>query len=383
MKRIIAGLVLVLCMVGTVAAAEKKVTVEGFGAVVNGNVELAKKEATEDALRRALEMVMGAMVSAETVVENYQLVSDKIISKVNGYIKSYKVLDAKESQGVVTVKVEAVVKESDLKNDLELLQTTLERMNYPRVVIMMAEQNVGMTVFSFWWGGAAAQAVQTDIGSAEQALTSALLEKNFRIVDRNALAAGVKVKPAYQVVDISNQDILEMTKTLDADIVIAGKAMARSVGSIAGSQMTSTQANVTMRAINLKDGKVLGSAAAQAAQAHIDPVTGGTMAIEKAAKEASKKLVADMVRSWTQTLNNGEEYTVVINNLPDSVAMFKVEQALRANKLVTGAMLQSFEGKTATFRVSFRGAANALAQSLSNGYKMVEISGKKVVIEPK
>ncbi len=382
MRKIFA-LIIALLLCGMLSAAEKKVTVEGFGAVVNGNVELAKKEATEDALRRALEMVMGAAVSAETVVENYQLVSDKIISKVNGYVKGYKVLDSKENQGVVTVKVEATIKESDLKNDLELLQTTLERMNYPKVVIMIAEQNVGMTVFSYWWGGSKVQSVQTDIGSAEQTLTSALLEKNFRIVDRNSLASGAQVKPAFQVVDISNQDILEMTKTLDADIVIAGKAMARSVGNIAGSQMISNQANVTMRAINLKDGKVLGSAAGQAAQPHIDPVTGGTMAIDKAAKDASKKLVSDIVRSWTQSLNNGEEYTLVVNNLPDSVAMFKAEQAVRANKLVTGVMLQSFEGKTATFRVSFRGQANALAQSLAAGFKPVEISAKKIVIEPK
>ncbi len=382
MKKILA-LIATLLLCGMLSAVEKTVTVEGFGAIVNGNAELAKKEATEDALRRALEMVMGAAVSAETVVENYQLVSDKIISKVNGYIKNYKVVATKEDQGVVTVKVDVTVKESDLKNDLELLQTTLERMNYPKVVIMLAEQNVGMTVFSYWWGGSNVQSVQTDIGSAEQTLTSALLEKNFRIVDRNSLASGAKVKPAFQVVDISNQDILELTKTLDADIVIAGKAMARSVGNIAGSAMISNQANVTLRAINLKDGKVLGSAAGQAAQAHIDPVTGGTMAIDKAAKDASKKLVSDIVRSWTQSLNNGEEYTLVVNNLPDSVAMFKAEQAVRANKLVTGVMLQSFEGKTATFRISFRGTSNALAQALAAGFKTVEISAKKIVIESK
>lgn len=370
-------------MLGTAEASEKKVTVEGFGAVVNGNVELAKKEATEDALRRALEMVMGAVVSAETVVENYQLVSDKIISKVNGYIKAYKVLEAKDAQGVVTAKVEVTVKESDLKNDLELLQTTLERMNYPKVVVMMAEQNVGATVFSFWWGGATAQTMQSDIGAAEQALTAALLEKNFRIVDRNTLMTGAKVKPAFQVVDISNQDVLQLTKTIDADIVIVGKAMARTLGSVAGSTMTSNQANVTMRAINLKDGKVLGSSAGQAAQAYIDPVTGGTMAIDKAAKNASQKLVTDMVRSWTQTLNNGEEFTLVVGKLPDSVAMFKAEQAVRANKLVTGVVVQSFEGGTATFRVMFRGDANGLAQSLADKFKATGIDGKKVVVEPK
>jgi len=373
----------VALMFGAVEASEKKVTVEGFGAVVNGNVELAKKEATEDALRRALEMVIGATVSAETVVENYQLVSDKIISKVKGYIKAYKVLEAKEAQGVVTAKVEVTVKESDLKNDLELLQTTLERMNYPKVVVMMAEQNVGATVFSFWWGGATAQTMQSDIGAAEQALTAALLEKNFRIVDRNALATGAKVKPAFQVVDISNQDVLQLTKNIDADIVIVGKAMARTLGSVAGSTMTSNQANVTMRAINLKDGKVLGSSAGQAAQAHIDPVTGGTMAIDKAAKNASQKLVTDMVKSWTQTLNNGEEFTLVVGKLPDSVAMFKAEQAVRANKLVTGVVVQSFEGGTATFRVMFRGDANGLAQSLADKFKATGIDGKKVVVEPK
>ncbi len=372
---------LVVCT-GFAFAAEKEVKVEGFGAVQNGNVDLAKKEATEDALRRAIEMVMGATVSAETVVENYQLVSDKIISKVHGYIKSYKVLESKEQQGIVTVKISAIVKESDLKNDLELIQTTLERMNYPRTVIMIAEQNVDATVFSFWWGDP--KTVETSIGSAEQALSSALLEKNFRIVDRGTLMSDIKVGPAQRVVDISNQEVLQLTKGVDADIVIVGKAVARKAGNIAGSSMISNQANITLRAINLKDGKVLGSASGQAAQPHIDPVTGGTQAIEKAATQASKKLVSDMIRAWTQQLNNGEEFKLVINNLNDSVAMFNAEKSIRSIKNVTAVMMEKFENKTAEFRVSFRGDANMLAQYLEGvKLKAVEVSAKKIVLEQK
>ena len=166
-------------------------------------------------------MSIGAFISSETVVKNYQLVSDKIISKVRGYIKSFKVLSSKESKGVMTVKISAVVKESNLKGDLELIRTTLERMNYPKVVIMIAEQNVGATMFSFWWGNVST--MQNNINDAEMALSSELMSKNFKIVDRGSLTGTVKVKNSQQIVDISNQHALEMTKNVDADIVILDK----------------------------------------------------------------------------------------------------------------------------------------------------------------
>lgn len=380
MKKIIISIFLIMSF--QIFAADKEVTVDGFGAVQNGNMELAKKDATDDALRRALEMVMGAHVSAETIVENYQLVSDKIISKVSGYVKSYKVLESKENQGIITVKVSAVVKESELTNDLQLIQTTLERMNYPKFVIMIAEQNVDMTMFSFWWGGAAA--VQTSLGTAEQAISSELLDKNFKIVDHNALQSGVKVSSAQQVVDISNQQVLEMNKNIDADIVIAGKAAARKGMNIANSAMISCQANVTLRAISLKDGRLLGSASGQAAKVNIDPVTGGSQAIEQATKDAGKKLIADIIRSFNQSLNNGDEIKIIIGNVPDAAAMFKTQKDITAVKNITAAILEKFEGKTAEFRVAFRGNSNGLAQILEGfGMKAKEISAKKIVLELK
>ena len=193
----------------------------------------------------------------------------------------------------------------------------------------------------------------------------------------------VKVKPAHQVVDVSNQDDISMTQKVDGDIVIVGKAVAKKVGNIANSSMISTQANVTLRAIGLKDGRILGSSYAHAAKVHIDPVTAGTQGIQEATKQASKKLLQDIIKAWNDALNNGDEFLVEVKNLSESVDMYKAEKTISTIKTVSAVILDKFEMGTARFRVMFRGNAYSLSKKLEKEMKLIQISGKKVVLEMK
>src|SRR6185503_1177615 len=115
----------------------------GQAAIYGTDVAQARDKAIEDAMRKAVEQAMGAMVSSETVTKNFELISDKILSKSRGYVRTYKIVSENKDAGVYTVNIEAQVSAGNLQNDLQGILAVLKAKNMPRVLIMVAEQNVG------------------------------------------------------------------------------------------------------------------------------------------------------------------------------------------------------------------------------------------------
>ncbi len=68
-------------------------------------------EAKKDALRSAVELVVGSLVDARTRVENDEVI-EQILTASNAYVESHKVLKARGNNGVFTVTVEARVVKS-------------------------------------------------------------------------------------------------------------------------------------------------------------------------------------------------------------------------------------------------------------------------------
>jgi hypothetical protein len=64
------------------------VTAEGVGAVFGNDRAIARDQAIQDALRKAVEQAVGTLVSSETMVQNFQTLNDKIYTQTQGYIQS-------------------------------------------------------------------------------------------------------------------------------------------------------------------------------------------------------------------------------------------------------------------------------------------------------
>jgi hypothetical protein len=62
--------------------------------------------------------------------------------------------------------------------------------------------------------------------------------------------------------------------------------------------MKSVQANISMRAIQIDNARVLSSGNENAAAVHIDEVTGGTEAIKKASAKMSDKMMDDILKNF-------------------------------------------------------------------------------------
>ena len=76
-------------------------------------------EATQGALRTAVEQGVGVFVTSRVRVENDELIEDKILALSNGYIHSYRVVETKERGGQVLVRVVAEVGMRQIRESLE------------------------------------------------------------------------------------------------------------------------------------------------------------------------------------------------------------------------------------------------------------------------
>ena len=104
------GVVALIASTSAAHAQVTKVTAKGQSAIYLNDVANARDKALADAFRKAVEQAIGAMVSSETVVENYQLISDKILTRARGFVKTYNVISEGEiEEGLYQVEIEAQV----------------------------------------------------------------------------------------------------------------------------------------------------------------------------------------------------------------------------------------------------------------------------------
>ncbi|HSA77448.1 MAG TPA: flagellar assembly protein T N-terminal domain-containing protein, partial [Nitrospirota bacterium] len=155
---------LIICIRDASAQETRTVSAEGVATIQQGAVDMARDAALEDAQKRAVEQAIGIMIDSQTQVENYQLISDKILSQTKGYISRYNVTGETQEGPLLRVRITADVSLGKLNDDLSTIGILLGQLHKPRTMIMIAEQNIGNEWYAWWWGY---HGEQTDIGVVE------------------------------------------------------------------------------------------------------------------------------------------------------------------------------------------------------------------------
>ena len=121
----------------------REVVAKGLGAILAGDEVKAREDAISSALRNAVEQVVGMFVESEVLVENYQTMEDKIYTRTSGYVQKYDVIStSKQMDNAIEVTIKAVVKVSDLRNDLQAIGVLLSRKGKPRTMVLIDEKNL-------------------------------------------------------------------------------------------------------------------------------------------------------------------------------------------------------------------------------------------------
>lgn len=359
-----------LLLVGGSAAADEVETIEvrGEAAILDDDEAAARDKAIDDALRKAVESAVGTMISSETITENYQLISDRIYSRAKGYVRSYKIRDEREQDGVYIVDIRAKVAVGAVSKDVDGLATLLKRKKYPKVLVLVAEQNIGMNGPAYWWGKTGP--VSMSMRTVENALMEKMAEKGFTFVDTEVLTGKKSVK--MPVAKLSDKQAMRIADVTDAQIVIVGQAVAKDQGSLgdrfgdSNIKTRSARAVANVRVINTDNGRVIAVAQMDKGKGFgIDAKLAGNEALKDIGQDLAEELIDKIAKAWSQELAGANRVRMTVKGLQSFSHLRSFMKVLRNRvRSVQDVRKDRFSKGMAVLEIDLEGDTSALATEL-------------------
>lgn len=344
------------------AFAQDEVTVQstGMGVIVAGDAAKARDDAVKDAQRKSVEQAMGTMISAQSVVENAMLIEDRIYSKTQGYIQSYNIVSEGESSSlpnVYEVTIQATVSAGELKDDLVALGILIGQKGNPRIMAIIDEMN--LSDHHYVRDG-------YNLNTAEQVIQEELRAKGFPFVDQQTAFRNMKASVQQAAMQGDANSAAALGRQAGAEVIITGKAVSKKADVAAPlGGMISIQANVNLRAIRADNADIIGTAAEHAAQVHIDEITGGVLAIQKATRSAVDNLADKIIKTWKQDIASGMRVQVTFYNVRSFADLndlkFVLQDYVRGIKSIDQ---RTFENGIAVFDVETTSTGQDIAAAL-------------------
>ena len=307
--------VLSVFLLREVYSAEREVTAIGQAA---GNSANARKEAVNRALRAAVEKAVGVYVESDTLVKNYQLLEDKIYSKVKGYVKKYDIIeDNKGEGGIYKVKIKAVVADDILKNDLSDLNLIKSVKGNPRIMVLINEYIDGS---------------ESIADKVKSVIENEFLKKNFKLVDKSQLKAIKKRDVALSYDDPKKAAALGAK--FGAEIVITGNASADFMEKSKpyGVTVYAYSGNVNIRAIKTDTAEIIATDVEEGVARAGGRVLTANKVLEDCAKKAADKLMSKILSRWREEVYNYTDVELIISKVDDKLR----EDILKKLKTVEG-----------------------------------------------
>ena len=346
-----------------IAQDSKTVTSEGVAAIQGNARGIARDAALEDAQKRAVEQAIGILIDSQTRVENYQLISDKILSQTRGYIKRYAITGENTDSGLLRVRINAEIALSRLKNDLSGIGILPGRMHKPRTMLMVAEQNIGREVTAWWMG---ARGEQTDVSVVENAFMDKFTKKGFEFIDHQIAIKKIALTGADRTLDLAETQAVTLAAQADAEVVIIGKASARLYGDIGGG-MKSVQADITARAVRIDTGQVIATATTHAAAVHISEIAAGTAALDKAANQAAEEMIGKILAVYSGETAGTRSVNIAIAGLNKTQFEKFKDVLLKQVRGIRDLHERSFNGTTARISVDSKNSTQKLSEEILLG----------------
>ena len=366
------GILIALAMAGWLAGPDAfaqepsaggvTVTVEGVGAVIAGDKAKAEEDAVNDALRAAVEQVMGTYVESQTLVENFQLVQDRIFTRTRGYISAYEVLEKGDEGDLIRVRVRATVKDADLVSDLEAIGILLSRKNYPRLLVLVDEQ-----IFVDE-GGEERAPMSLDVAITTTALMDALQPKGFRFVDPATVAMNTQANVAAAALAGNTEDAVLLGRSYQADVIVLGRTVAKqgAIGKYRPAGMVSMQAVVSLRVLRADTGEIIARADESGAQLGPSPLVGARNAIRRVMQRLGANIEGQILDRWSADVTSDTTLElVIVSGLGFSDVQKFMNLLPYYVRGVEGVVLRNFAEGMTMLELRFKGDATALASELS------------------
>lgn len=364
-------LAVILCWpVNDALSQEKCVNTEAEAAIINNDIPSAKLEAIARAKWSAIEQVVGTEIKAQSFVQNFTLVEDVIKTKAGGVVKSYKIIDQKNTTDSVNVKINACVEPASAREAVSQLGLNNS------IAIFIPARKPGRSGDEF---------EETNILS--ETLIGKLTEQSYTVVDvapTNALTASV-IENAVR--SGNSMTIRSMMYKFLSNLIIIGKVdytISTKKGENIGYGLSMPFNNVTVRltyriiAKNNKTGNM------EILTTGIEQAKGLANNVEDATAEAMKELadnltpiILDKVGQYIKV--NTKKVSIKVNGVSDVDTVIAIKQMFQSIVWVS----EVEEKQMGDFVVSYPENTLYLANSIKQkrNFKVVNFSPYSLVLD--
>lgn len=395
-----------LIVAGFIAPADSDIAVPGVKTVtVWGETNLTadpvadRERALAQARREAVERVVGAYVTSETLVKNYQVVKDRIYSQAGGFINGYEVL-LENREGSHRMKVRAQVSVTPVT---EILRRSGLLRQWRVGVLMKPEQaKLSEMLKNYSQSG-----IRDVSGNIETMIGQKLVQAGFKVKDarflktaRRQFETSGKVKNP----SVKNLDLL-VTGAIQLEARASGGPMHQAVCQIyirvirvdTGEIVYQGQVGNTFDGVTLivdqdlaaKYADTLGNGFLDDGTPDLRVFGGGAPAALNKALRLSSEMTAELMMTQISRLPAAVSSRIAleIHGLNFS-ELTRVEDLLISLQGVADVIPEGFSGGVQNMEVEYDGTARTLARRLSRsklfkskGLKVTHLSKGKIVLK--
>ncbi len=372
--------VVAAAVLGTVAPARaqdvKTVSVVAE-ADFSGDLVATEKEAKRQARRKAIEEGVGVSVSSNSLVRNFELISDEILTEAKGIIQDEKWGTLTNGPTGSTRKISLTAKVSKNIADIEKAACTVIKANHDPKIALVFVERIGD-----------AEKWSTERGLVEAMFSEAFMASCFTLVE-----SGVKVTEVSANGDLPQATISEIVKNADAQYVVLGQAkiMKSEANALTGdpTRMQSYSISASLKLMNTANNTIEAVATKQMQILGVSPERALTVNKDRKSQFVNgimDELVSKVATRWTNDMVNASQVQVQVQN----VANYNAAKAFR--ELVETSLKAKVEqrkllGGTASFDVNIEGGADSLAAGVEGKkagkytVEVIEVSRGKVTLK--
>lgn len=269
----------------------KLVEVEGRAAIAGGNEVAAREAARADAIRRAVEQVVGTYVESEGFAENYQLVYDRIYTRAHGFAAIESVVQEGALGDIYYTRVRVKVFVGQNTEGKEALLTALSEqglLRQLRVMVVIPEQHIREN----------AAPLPVPDPAAETAIMRSLARSGFKVVDQQFVN---KIRDSRVVKELMRgtvglRQLHDLRARYGADIIVVGEAFSQRVPApVDAGNLVFCRSRVEIKAVLAETGEIISADAEHGAGRDLAEQLASKKSLEQTADLLAPRLINDLL----------------------------------------------------------------------------------------
>ena len=199
----------------------------------------------------------------------------------------------------------------------------------------------------------------------EALATSLLLNEGYDVVDQEMVRTNVKKDQELLKMAGDTRGAAALGLQFGADWVLVGESVAKpSAKRIAGSNLRSYQAVVTLKVVRTEDSKTLTSASETSKTIGIEDISGSSKALKIAGKKAVLKILEQLRVAKSSGSLNSKKVQLVIGGVEQIWKLKSIRQALRGNSELSKVTQKSYTSGVAVFEITSSWNTERLSEHL-------------------